>query len=180
MGDAVVAVTVTTEAEEDVFSTEGTVEEPQSVDFISLPPEPEPEVEVDVEEHQIDDSIVIEAIEPEVKVIVSEEEDAAHNEDVASPQPEPEPEPESEPMHEPGHEKTASEVTLAVGESDLEETEEHTTDSITDKLAALASKHDDTDIEQIVNLLETVPTAIPASATISPSSDMQEIPDEEH
>jgi hypothetical protein len=133
------------------------------------PPEPEPEVEVAAEDHQGDGSHLIGPIELEGKAVEPEER-PADDEETASPQP------EAEQGHHLKREETASETTLAAEDPDHGEAAK---DPISDKLTALASKHDGTDIEQIVNLLEAVPSSRPVSIA-TPPSDMQEIPDEDH
>ncbi|KXN88496.1 hypothetical protein AN958_07162 [Leucoagaricus sp. SymC.cos] len=180
-GAAVATTTVTTAAatvgtDQDVFPTKETSEaEPQVEPTIPASSEPEAEPEVPVEEDHQDDSTVIE---PEVKVVVSEEENghAAPEDATSSPQPENQlvPEPEAR------EDVNGSAAPANVEEASHEEAGEQDVDPITDKLAALASKHDGTDIEQIVNLLETGPVTKAASDTITTPSELQEIPDEEH
>lgn len=172
-GEATIATAAPLEADADVFSAGGSVEE-KPVKGISPPPEPEVKNELTVEEDQPDDST---AHESEPKIVVSDEEDTAHDEGIASPQPDPQPQPTHESEH---GSPNGSASAVAVQESTCERPEESPTDPIADKLAALASRHDSTDIEQIVNLLETGPAARAASDNISTPSDIQEIPDEEH
>ncbi|KAF9446302.1 hypothetical protein P691DRAFT_213253 [Macrolepiota fuliginosa MF-IS2] len=165
-GEAVASTILIAEA--DVFSS-GVTPETKPAESISSPvPEIEPEA---VEDDRADDSTVVDS---EVKVVVLDEDGATQDESITSPPPEPQAE------HEPDYDEGLDGSVSTSEDPAHEETEERDVDPIADKLAALASQHDGTDIEQIVNLLETGPTTRAGSDSISTPSDIQEIPDEEH
>lgn len=142
-----------------MFSATETTKEEKPVEQILQPIEPEAAAVVSTtEEDQPDDSTVVE---PEVQAVVSEDEVTKQDKSAPSPPPQADPEPE--------HEESLGESTSVVED----------TDPVTDKLAALAAKHDGADIEQIVNLLETVPATRETSDTTNTPPDLQEIPDED-
>ncbi|KAJ3571100.1 hypothetical protein NP233_g3973 [Leucocoprinus birnbaumii] len=182
----------TVAADQDVFTTKEAEAEPQTEDVPAPTPESSQESEAQPEpSEELEDSVVHES---EIKVVVSDEGNGdvavTHEDDVALEETKEEVEPEV--PHTNGSATTDSSITDTAepqeSEPEPEQEQEASnsdngvdSDPISDKLAALASKHDGNvvaDIEHMVNFLETVPQ--PTSVGAVTPSELQEIPDEDH